>query len=110
MSRLTIAFLSSAALLAAMGQLLFRIGARDRYTLLQFINAPIMLGLVLYGMGTAMWIYALSRELLVNVYAFTALTFVLVYLGGVFLLGEQINLVKMTGVALVLAGLYAITR
>lgn len=110
MTRTTIAFLSSAALLAAMGQLLFRIGARDRATLIDFLNMPIFLGFVLYGLGTAMWIYALSRELLVNVYAFTALTFVLVYLGGVFLLGESITFVKMTGVALVLVGLYAITR
>jgi drug/metabolite transporter (DMT)-like permease len=62
-----------------------------------------------YALGMAAWIYALSREQMVAVYAFTALTFVLVYLGGVFLLGENINTTKSMGVALVIAGLYFLT-
>jgi hypothetical protein len=63
---------------------LFRLGARDRISLrislLAFVNPYIALGM-------AAWIYALSREQMVAVYAFTALTFVIVYRGGVFLLG-----------------------
>lgn len=110
MNKLSILLLSSAALAAAIGQLLFRVGAKDRHELLDFINLPIILGLGFYSLGTAIWIYALSYLNLVNVYAFTALTFVLVYIGGVVLLKEPINLTTGTGVGVVLLGLYLITR
>ena len=110
MTRLTILLLTSAAFSAAAGQILFRIGARGNDSLHAYFNAPIFSGLLLYGIGTTIWIYVLSKETLVNVYAFTALTFVLVYLGGVLLLGEHIDLKKSIGILLVLLGLYLITR
>lgn len=110
MTRLTIILLTIAAFSAASGQMLFRIGARGNETLHAYFNFSILIGLLLYGIGTTVWIYALSKETLVNVYAFTALTFVLVYLGGVFLLGEHIDLRKTIGIFLVLLGLYLITR
>ncbi len=110
MSRVTILILSAAALSAAIGQLLFRVGARGRESWVDFINLSLALGFIFYGVGTVIWIYALSRETLVNVYAFTALTFVLVYLGGVFLLGERLNLPAIAGIGLVLSGLYLITK
>ena len=56
-----------------------------------------------------LWIYALSFEKLINVYAFTVLTFVLVYLGGVFFIRESVTLGGMAGVFLVLAGLCIIS-
>lgn len=102
--------LSVAACFAAMGQVLFRVGARGQETFLAFINAPILLGLIVYAIGTMIWIFVLSRETLVHVYAFTALTFVLVYLGGIVLLNERIDLMNSVGVVLVLFGLYLITR
>ena len=110
MSRQTILLLLGATIFAAIGQLLFRIGARDRITLLAFINPFIISGLMFYALGTAAWIFALSKEQMVSVYAFTALTFVLVFLGGVFILGEQINVIESMGVLLVLVGLYLITK
>ena len=110
MGRITIIMLTLAAVSAAAGQLLFRVGAEGRSAITEFINLPIFLGLVLYAAGTVVWIYTLSHEKLVNVYAFTALTFVLVYLGGIGLLGERLHNAGMLGVLLVLAGLYFITR
>jgi drug/metabolite transporter (DMT)-like permease len=109
MNRSTVFLLLGASVAAAIGQILFRLGARDRIGLLAFINLYIALGMLFYAVGMAAWIYALSREQMVAVYAFTALTFVLVYLGGVFLLGEHINTTKSMGVALVIAGLYFLT-
>jgi len=108
MNRFSLILLSLAALSAAAGQLLFKIGARGREQWIDFLNIPIMTGLLFYGLSTVMWIYALSFEKLVNVYAFTALTFVLVYLGGVFIINEQITGVALVGIILVLAGLYLI--
>ena len=110
MAKWSILLLTGAAFSAAIGQLLFRVGAKGREALLQFVNVPIVLGLCFYALGTAIWIFALSREKLVDVYAFTALTFVMVYLGGVALLGERITIPAGIGVAFVLFGLYLITR
>lgn len=108
MERMTVVLLSSAAFSAACGQLLFRVGARGCLHWLEFINLPIIGGLLLYIAGTAVWIYALARESIVNVYPFTALTFVLVYMGGIVLLGERLGTAGITGIVLVLCGLYLI--
>lgn len=100
---------SVAALLAATGQLLFKVGAQGREGVLEFLNPSIAGGLLCYGLGTIVWVYALSFEKLVHVYAFTALTFALVYAGGVLLLGERLSSVGVAGIALILAGLYLLT-
>jgi drug/metabolite transporter (DMT)-like permease len=101
-----VALLTVAALLAGAGQLLFKIGAQGRERLIEFLNLPILAGVALYGAGTVIWVYMLSSEKLVNVYAFTALTFVLVYAGGVLLIGERISAAGLLGVVLILTGLY----
>ena len=106
--KLTIVLLSISAVSAAAGQLLLKKGADGKAELSAFINAPLILGLAFYAVGVAIWIYALSREQLVNVYAFTALTFVLVYIGGVVILHEHISKIAILGVAMILGGLYLI--
>ncbi|WP_407278906.1 hypothetical protein U5817_22645 [Aromatoleum evansii] len=108
MTKSTLLVLTIAAFSAASGQLLFKLGAKGNVTWIQFLNAQILLGLTFYAIGTALWIYALSFEKLVTVYAFSALTFVLVYLGGVFLLHERISIQASVGVGVVLLGLYLI--
>lgn len=110
MTRATIIMLTLSAFSAAAGQLLFKVGARDSSSWIDFINLPILCGLVLYCAATGLWIYTLSYVKLVNVYAFTALTFVLVYAGGVAILGERISTAGAMGVFLVLSGLYLITN
>ena len=110
MDRVTVILLTLAAISAAIGQLLFRVGADGRQHFLEFINLPIFLGLAFYAAGTVIWIYTLAQEKLVNVYAFTALTFVLVYIGGVGLLGERLNSAGVMGIVLILVGLYFITN
>ncbi len=108
MTRMTIFLLTISSVSAAVGQLLLKKGADGRSEILDFINAPLMLGLAFYAGGVVIWIYVLSLEKLVNVYAFTALTFVLVYLGGALLLHEQVSKSAMIGIALISAGLYLI--
>jgi drug/metabolite transporter (DMT)-like permease len=98
--------LLGASLAAACGQLLLKVGAQGKIHALQFVNPPLAFGLLLYLCGTILWIYVLSKEKLVVVYAFTALTFVLVYLGAVLVLGESLTIRASGGIALVLAGLY----
>ena len=84
MDRATVALLVLAAFSAA--------GAHGREQLVDFLNFSIFAGLILYALGTILWVYVLASEKLVNVYAFTTLSFVLVYLGGVLLLGEKLAL------------------
>ena len=47
--------------LAATGQVAFKIGADGRHALTEFINAWVALGLLCYGAGTVLWIFALSK-------------------------------------------------
>lgn len=108
MNYFSVILLVLASFSAAVGQILFKIGARDRTELLEYFNIPILFGMILYGVSTIIWIYMLSKESLVNVYVFTALTFVLVYLGGIFLLKEQMSLPGIFGIIFVLFGLYLI--
>ncbi|HEY3732189.1 MAG TPA: hypothetical protein VGL28_13105 [Steroidobacteraceae bacterium] len=95
-----------ASLAAAGGQLLLKFGAEHRTRMVEFFNHWIAIGLLLYLCGTILWVYVLSKEKLVTVYAFTALTFVLVYLGAMLTLGETLTSRAGGGVLLVLAGLY----
>ena len=109
MDRFSVFILTISAVSAACGQILFKIGAHGRTNIIEFINIPILAGFIFYGIGMVLWIYALSFEKLVNVYAFTVLTFALVYLGGVVIVNEVITLGGIVGVFFVLGGLYIIS-
>lgn len=109
-SPLYLGMLGLAAMFAAAGQLLFKVGASQSSHWKDFINPSIALGLVSYGLGTVLWIITLSRLPLKVVYPFVALTLVLVYVGAALLLGERVTprgllgtLVVMVGLALILA-------
>lgn len=96
------------AVLAAFGQVSFKWGAEGRSGVLEFLNPWILLGLALYLAGTVLWIVALASAPLTVVYPFTALTFVLVNLLAVTLLGEQLSPRIVAGSGLVLAGLFLV--
>ncbi len=102
--------LGLSAFCAATGQILFKVGATGKSSLFEFVNASVAFGLVLYGISTAIWIFSLSKMRLVDVYAFTALTFVLVYVAGVVFLNEKISYWTGLGVLFVLGGLFLIIR
>lgn len=108
MTRLNLLLLLIASCSAAAGQIMFKLGAQGQARLVDYANGPILLGLILYLTGTAVWIYVLSTERLTDVYAFTALTFVLVYLAGVFVIGEKLVASTVIGIGLILLGLYLI--
>ena len=93
---------------AAAGQILLKQGATGRSALIAFINPWVGGGLALYGVGTMIWIFALSRAPLTLVYPYTALTFVLVYLTGVLFFGEAAPRLAVVGVGRVLLGLLLI--
>ena len=96
------------AVLAALGQVSFKWGAHGRTELPEYLNAGIFLGLLLYFAGTVCWIRALSSAPLTVLYPFTALTFVLVNLFALTLLGEPLSARTLAGTGLVLLGLYVV--
>jgi drug/metabolite transporter (DMT)-like permease len=109
MSTLLTIYLLAGVLLAAVGQVLFKVGATGHSALADFVNLPIIGGLFCYGLGTVLWILALSKAPLTVVYPFTALTFVLVYAAGVLFLGETASMRSLLGIALILVGLFLVS-
>lgn len=103
-----IAFALAGALLAALGQVSFKFGAAGRSGLLEFVNPWILLGLLLYFAGTVFWILALSAVPLTVLYPFAALTYVLVNVFAVALLGEQLSTKGLAGTGFVLLGLFLV--
>lgn len=101
-------FLLAAAVLAAIGQVLFKSGAAGRMHWLEFINPAVIGGLGCYGLSTLLWVYCLSKLPLRVVYPYTALTFVLVYIGAFLVFGEKPGVRGIAGVVLVIAGLFLI--
>ena len=94
-----------AAVLAAAGQVLFKLGAGSGGAPAALINPTVAVGLLCYGLGTLLWLLALSRTTLMVAYPFTALTFVLVYGAAALLLHERLTLAGLVGSGLVFAGL-----
>jgi drug/metabolite transporter (DMT)-like permease len=105
-----IAILVLGSICASSGTVLLKFGATGRTAILSFVNPQIIIGLALYGLGAVFWIYGLSRQSLISVYPFTILSFVIVYLVGILRLGEFPSRSGVIGVALILVGLYLVTR
>jgi drug/metabolite transporter (DMT)-like permease len=104
-----------AVTLAAIGHLMIKAGltgvaAATSHTatlhrlVIYFSQPYVLLGLTIYGLGTAMWVFAVSKHDISYVFPISALNYVLVTLGGKFLFGEVIPVKRWAGVALVIVG------
>jgi drug/metabolite transporter (DMT)-like permease len=104
-----------AVILAAAGHLMIKAGlvaaapaashALLLGRLLTYFSQPyVLLGLTIYGIGTALWILAVSKHDISYVFPISALNYVLVTLGGKFLFAESVSLKRWAGVALVILG------
>jgi len=61
-------------------------------------------GLAIYGVGTLMWVFAVSRKEISYLYPLTALNYGVVALGGKMLFGEVISPARWLGIAVVVFG------
>jgi drug/metabolite transporter (DMT)-like permease len=95
---------------AAIGQVMFKWGASGAEDIRALLNLRVAAGGGFYLFGTLLWLMALSSEPLTKVYPFTIVTVVLVYVGGIALLGERPSSTNLTGIVLVSAGLVLIAR
>ena len=103
-----------AILLASCGHLLIKLGlvAAAQGTaypglperMLHYLLQPAVAGgLAIYGLGTLLWISAVSRRNISFLYPLTALNYVLVSMGGKVLFGENISTGRWIGIAVVVA-------
>ena len=95
-------FLSSVC--ASFGQICLKLGSSDKTHLYDFLNATNLLGCVLYFIGLMLWIFSLSKLPLSVVYAFTLLTFFMVFVLSHFLLDESISKIAVLGLGFIFIG------
>ena len=93
----------------AFGQILFKLGARSfagEGPLLRKLLSPYLVaGIALYGIVTIVWVWQLSMVDLNRAYPFMALTFVVVPLLSMLVLGETVNARYWIGVACIILGI-----
>jgi len=105
--------------LAAIGQVSWKMGMNQagQLTALNFatlstvlLNPYVLLGFVLYGLGTIFWLIALSKKDLSFVYPFISLTYILVLVLSSLVLKENIGINKIIGTIIIITGLIITAR
>ncbi len=100
-------------LLASCGHLLIKFGLMSVHSSDAGLIARIFLylaqpavagGLFIYGLGSLLWIYAVSQRSISFLYPLTALNYVIVTLGGGYLFAETIRPGRWLGIAVVVMG------
>lgn len=106
--------LTGTPLLIAFGQVLFKLtsgtaGDLTARGILHLLINPLMIAaLVVYGVGTIIWIFVLKAVPLTMAYSFMALTFCFVPLLASVFLGEAFTVRTAIGVALLIGGMIVI--
>jgi multidrug transporter EmrE-like cation transporter len=119
----TVALILISVTLSAFAQVSFKmgVGARGVSTtasdtqpleaaLIMIMNPGVLGGLLLYGLGTLLWLQVLARTDLAQAYPFVGLGFVITALFGAVLFGEPITFMRAGGILLVIVGICAIAR
>jgi multidrug transporter EmrE-like cation transporter len=80
-------------------------------TVLAFATAPAILGgLVLYGIGTVLWLTALAKTELSQAYPFVGLGFILTAILGSVLFDDTLGPVRLLGIAVVIVGIVLVAK
>lgn len=101
--------------IGAVGQVALKYGAlqlaeQPGTTLLDKLKWPIIVGLGLYGLSTILWILALKKVQLSYAYPMVSLGYIFVLAASYFLFHEPVGLLRISGVALILAGIVLVAR
>ncbi|MEQ1509278.1 MAG: hypothetical protein ABL909_02605 [Sphingopyxis sp.] len=106
--------------LSAVAQLLLKVGVGRADTgdaaplatrLGEMLFSPfVLLGLATYAVGTLVWLFVLAKAPLSVAYPFVGAGFVLTALMGALVLGEQLTVLRLTGVALITIGCTLVAR
>lgn len=119
MSKLGLLLVISCALCAATSSFLFRISI-DRAggfslnisSVVNLLLQPLfIIGIVLYGAMSIIWLRVLATEPLSVVYPLLiSLTFLLVTCGGMYFFKELITVTKITGLVFIISGIILVAR
>ena len=100
--------LFSSVLLCASAHLILRHAASDldgSDLWVLFFDLRILAGLVVYALGTALWLYCLGKLDLSLAFPASAIQFVLVFAGAKWILGEPIPALRLVGGIIILIGI-----
>ena len=93
-------------LLSSTAQILLKVVMRHATVGFHLLSQPLIyLGFLAYGLSAILWLQVLSRLPLVVAYPLVSLNFILVALGGSFILHERVGWTMLAGIALVVGGL-----
>lgn len=103
-------------LMLSVGQILWKKGVSHKNLdalgqLVQiFFSAPIIIGIILYGMATVIWLYVLSKNNISSLYPIFALSYFFVMILSAVVFNERIYLNNILGVIIIFVGVYICTR
>jgi drug/metabolite transporter (DMT)-like permease len=114
----SVGILIASVLLAAAGQLIFKLALNGIGTLelsvdglLKLFTAPLFwIGLVIYGASAFTWLLALMKADLSFAYPFLSISYIFVTLAGIFILQERVLMPRLVGVAIIVVGLFIVAR
>ena len=109
--------------MSAVAQFLFKLGMSQKGVSLAMssgdtmqiassigLSPYILGGFALYGIGAALWLLVLFKLDLSMAYPFVGLGFLITMAMGIFLLGEQVTLVRILGTILIAVGCILVAR
>lgn len=78
---------------------------------LKIIFSPyFLLGIVAYVLSMLVWLLVLSRLDVTVAYPLTSIAFVFTAFAGAFFFNEPITMVRLTGIVVIIGGIYLLTR
>ncbi|EGD46870.1 protein of unknown function DUF6 transmembrane [Ruminiclostridium papyrosolvens DSM 2782] len=98
--------------LTVLGQTLWKIGLEkmEGYSLKLLLNPLILAGVFVYGISTVLWLYVLSKLPFSTAYPLNSVAYALSLFVGFWIFKENIDLRKIFGTILILAGVFYIAK
>ena len=80
-------------------------------TILAALTSPLIwLGLAIYGLSVALWLWVLAKVDLSVAYPFVGVSFLVTMLFGVFILSENVTATRIIGTILIFTGCVLVAR
>ena len=110
--------LVGAVVLGAAGHLLIKSGVNSASCLAShahehlfaLIRMPLLFGILLYLTGTTLWVFAVAHKEISFLYPITALTYVIVAVGGKLMFHESVSALHWLGIVVVVSGIALMQR
>jgi len=74
------------------------------------VNTHIWLGLICYGLSMIFWLFVLSKMELSKAYPLVSIGYIFTLILGFFFLGETIDIIKISGITLIIIGVILLTK